>query len=151
MSEYSSLYEDFWELFFAPETFDSRFGSAHKSKNGNRGYAEFPERFDCGFRLVATLSGRNDRLGAEFFSASKMGRQFVSDNANSSKSTTTRNGSATLWSVNKTDAKIEVLWQNAGLGNRALWNVHHAWLKSVLTDLALTYSGQVREWEHSAK
>ena len=151
MSEYLSLYKDFWKLFFATENLDSRFGTAHKSKNGNPGYAEFPGRFDCGFRLVGTLSGRNDRLGAEFFSASRMGREFVAGNLDPAGSTTTLNGSSTFWNVNETDAKIEILWQNAGLRNRALWNVHQAWLKSVLTDLETTYSKQVRGWGHNGK
>jgi hypothetical protein len=162
MIDVKALYKEFWAEFhksIIPN--DIHLSGETKQVHGNLGYIEFPKCFGDSFKLRATLSGRagigdllnQTRIRAEFKTSRILGVGFVQDNKqkilrNTNNTNSTKNGSTVRWQVtSEHDAKIELEWVGAEIGNRKLWPVHHAWLRISLHDLADTFVDHVLHYE----
>jgi hypothetical protein len=151
LSSPSSLYDDFWSGFADHLVGPNRHLIGESvTKNGNAGYRQFAASFHSGFRLVATISPLKDRLAAEFFTTSSTGKDLIQAALASGSEIETHKGRLAQLHLNRSDAKIWIVWNNAELKCRDLWPVHYHWLKVTLDDLANSFEAGITDASRSS-
>lgn len=147
MSVSDRIYQPFWAEFQHSDLGPASFcASDIRIKNRNEGYREFPERYQLGFRPVATLSAQKDRLSVELFSGSSPAREFLNDHWRNLSPIRIGDHTARYHINDGTDCKIEFVWPSASIENQDLWPAHFLWIRLGIDLLVKTYRPHIAQF-----
>jgi hypothetical protein len=132
MSSTAEHYDAFWASFVQSDLLPSSLlgepkGFVHRSLGKPTPYLDFGNIYPFGFRATAVISAQKDELRAEF-SCERAGRDIAAKLKDVRPTLGETCDPYLNYFCSNSNGKVELIWDNANVGNRNLWHYHHSWL-----------------------
>lgn len=149
MTTTKDLYDDFWDALVkgwgAPSPLvGSPLKAVHAASDKPKPYFDFDCDLGNGFRATAAISVQKNRVCAQL-SSDKRGRWIVEELRKNHPVAGSPIEPYIRYFVSASDAKVELIWEDAMIADRRIWPVHQRWLRQSLDELARLFKDKIAD------